>query len=118
VVSLHVEDHPEPLDELRRLLALHDAYQLADQADELVDEGCHDEAATLYERAAALAPGNHELQFWAGLGAAQGGDLDRGVADVRAAIALQPGWRALLERLPADVAPSAAAVLARLAAEP
>jgi uncharacterized Ntn-hydrolase superfamily protein len=117
VTSLHVEDHPEPLEELRRLLALHDAYALAGQADELVNEGRHDEAAALYERAASLAPGNHELQFWAGLGAAQGGDVDRGVAAVRAAIALQPGWRALLERLPADVAPSAAAVLARLAAD-
>jgi hypothetical protein len=36
------------------------------------------------------------------------------VAQVQAAIALQPTWRELLGRLPADVAPSAASVLARL----
>jgi hypothetical protein len=64
-----------------------------------------------------IAPENHELRFWAGLGAAQAGDVDRGVEDVRAAIAMQPGWRPLLERLPADVAPSAAVVLARLRAD-
>ena len=33
--SLRVEDHPEPLPELRRLVALNDAYTLAGQADEL-----------------------------------------------------------------------------------
>jgi hypothetical protein len=42
------------------------------------------------------------------------GDLERGVADVRAAIAAHPGWRGLLERLPPDIAPSAPQVLARL----
>ena len=117
VVSLHVEDHPEPLAELRRLVALNGAYQLAGEADELVNQGRHDEAARLYEAAAELAPQSHELRFWAGLGAAQAGDLERGVADVRQAIATHPGWRLLLERLPADVAPSAPAVLARLRAD-
>jgi uncharacterized Ntn-hydrolase superfamily protein len=116
-VSLHVEDHPEPLVELRRLVELHRAYELGGQADELVNEGRHDEAARLYRTAAALAPDSHELRFWAGLGAAQAGEIDRGLDDVRAAIAMQPGWRPLLERLPADVAPSAAAVLERLRAE-
>lgn len=117
VVSLRVEDHPEPLGELRRLLKVHDAYRLADAADELVGEGRHDEAAGLYCQASELEPENHELRFWAGLGAAQGGDLEAGVDKVRAAIAAHPAWRDLLERLPAEVAPSARTVLAGLKAE-
>jgi hypothetical protein len=68
----------------------------------------------LYRRAAELAPENHELLFWAGIGAVQGGDVDAGVAKVRAAIELQPNWRELLERLPPEVAPAAQEVLARL----
>ena len=114
VASLRVEDHPEPLPELRRLVALGDAYRLAAHADQLAGTGDHDEAARLYVQASELAPGNHELLFWAGLGMAQAGDLDGGVAQVRAAIALQPTWRELLRRLPPEVAPSAAAVLARV----
>jgi uncharacterized Ntn-hydrolase superfamily protein len=114
VVSLHVEDDPEPLVELRRLVGLHDAYAIAEQADELLNEGRHDEAARLYRRASELAPGSAELRFWAGLGAAHAGDLDAGVADVRAAIEAHPPWRDLLARLPADAVPSAPAVLARL----
>ncbi|MDQ6816483.1 MAG: DUF1028 domain-containing protein [Actinomycetota bacterium] len=115
LVSLRVEDHPDPLGELRRLMQLHDAYELAGRADELVNAGRHDEAACLYQRAGELAPDNHELRFWAGLGAAQAGDLDAGVAHVLAAIEQHPGWRELLERLTGDVAPSAPAVLAALA---
>jgi uncharacterized Ntn-hydrolase superfamily protein len=114
VVSLHVEDHPDPLVELRRLVKLNDAYTLAGQADELVNDGRHEDAARLYQQASELAPDNHELLFWAGLGAAQSGELDTGVARVRAAIAVHPAWRELLERLPADVAPSAQTVSARL----
>jgi uncharacterized Ntn-hydrolase superfamily protein len=113
-VSLRVEDHLEPLVELRRLLTLHDAYELADTADGLVNEGRHDEAAELYRRASALAPANHELLFWSGLGTAQSGALDAGAEQVRRAIALHPGWAELLERLPDDVAPSAAAIRERL----
>jgi uncharacterized Ntn-hydrolase superfamily protein len=117
VLSLHVEDHPDPLAELRRLVALDGAYTLAGEADELVNQGRHDEAARLYEQASELAPESHELRFWAGLGAAQAGDLERGVAGVRQAIAMHSGWRALLERLPADVAPAAQTVLELLRAD-
>jgi uncharacterized Ntn-hydrolase superfamily protein len=113
-VSLRVEDHPEPLAELRRLLGVHAAYDLAGQADELSARGDHDQATRLYRRAAQLQPGNHELRFWAGLGAAQAGDLDQAVEDVQAAIAAHADWRLMLERLPASLAPSAPAVLARL----
>jgi uncharacterized Ntn-hydrolase superfamily protein len=113
-LSLRVDDHPEPLVELKRLVALQEAYELAGRADALVNEGEHDAAARLYAQASELAPDSHELLFWAGLGAAQSGQLDAAVARVRRAIAMQPGWARLLVRLPADVAPSAAAVLERL----
>jgi uncharacterized Ntn-hydrolase superfamily protein len=113
-VSLRVEDHPEPLQELRRLLVLHSAYVLAGEADALVVESRHDEAAALYRRASDLAPDNHELRFWAGLGAAQAGDIDTALADVRAAIARQPGWLELLPRIPAEFAPAAPGVLQAL----
>jgi tetratricopeptide (TPR) repeat protein len=116
VVSVRVEDHPEPLVELRRLIALGQAYELAGRADALVNESRHDEAGRLYRQASELAPDNHELLFWAGLGAAQSGDLDAAVAQVRAAIAMQPGWGVLLGRLPPEVAPSAPVVLERLRA--
>jgi uncharacterized Ntn-hydrolase superfamily protein len=109
-VDLRVEDHDEPLAELERLVDLADAYALATQGDELVSDGRHEEAADRYTRAAELAPDNHELLFWSGLAAAQGGDMPTALKRVRRAIEMHPGWRDLLGRLEPEIAPSAAAV--------
>jgi uncharacterized Ntn-hydrolase superfamily protein len=116
-VDLRVDDDPEPLAQMDRLLDLSDAYALASEGDQLVGEGRHDEAGERYREASELAPGNHELLFWSGLAAARGGDLPTALDRVRAAIALQPGWRGLLERLTPEIAPSAAAVRAALEAD-
>ena len=116
-VDLRVDDHPEPLAELDRLLDLRDAYDLASEGDDLAGEGRHEEAGDRYERASALAPDNHELLFWAGLAASETGDMPLALERVRGAIALQPGWRELLDRLEPDIAPGAAAVRDALGAE-
>jgi uncharacterized Ntn-hydrolase superfamily protein len=112
--DLRVEDHPEPLDELERVLDVADAYRMATEGDNLVGSGNHEDAAARYTRAAELAPGNHELIFWSGLSAADGGDMDTALERVRRAIAMQPGWAELLDRLQPDIAPSAAKVRAAL----
>ncbi len=113
-VDLRVDDDPEPLIALDRLLDLHDAYDLATVGDDLTGEGRHGEAGEAYARASALAPDNHELLFWAGLAAAQAGDMPLALQRVRRAIELRPGWADLLGRLEPDVAPSAGAVLEAL----
>jgi len=113
-VDLRVEDHPEPLDELERLLVLHDAYTLATVGDDLTGEGRHAEAGEAYRAASALAPENHELLFWAGLAEFDHGDRAAGLDQLRRAIALQPGWLALLGRLEPEVAPAAARALGAL----
>ena len=78
VTDLRVDDAPEPLDELRRLLDLGDAYELAERGDEALSEGRHADAATAFADAAAAAPDRIEMVFWAGLGQAAGGEVDGG----------------------------------------
>lgn len=112
--DLRVDDHKDPLGELRRLHRLQVAYNLSEEAEELVAEGRHEDAAPVFQRAAAMAPENDELLFWSGLAAAQGGDLATALDRVRAAAALNPRWLELLERLGPDVAPAAADVRAAL----
>jgi uncharacterized Ntn-hydrolase superfamily protein len=115
-INLRVEDHDAPLAELRRLVTLANAYELAGEADELMAAGRGDEAGALYRRAARLAPDNEELLFWAGLALAQAGDLDAGVDAVRRAGERHDGWLVLLGRLSPQFAPAAAAVRERLGA--
>jgi uncharacterized Ntn-hydrolase superfamily protein len=110
-IDLRVDDHPEPLRELGRLLGLHHAYELAGRADELLGEGRYVEAAPLYDRASELASHSDELLFWSGLGLAQAGDVSGGAQRVRTAV--ERGgrqWQELLARLPPELAPGAPAV--------
>jgi uncharacterized Ntn-hydrolase superfamily protein len=109
-LDLRVEDHQDPVDELRRLVRLAQAYELAGQADELMAAGRGEEAGALYRRAAGLAPESTELLFWAGLALAQAGELEAGVEAVRRAIDRRAGWAVLLGRLSPDFAPAAARV--------
>lgn len=118
VVDVRVDDHPEPLDELERLLGLSDAYALATEGDDLTGEGRLDEAGVRYAAAAGLAPGNHELLFWAGLAAYAAGDRESGLQQVRDAIAAQPGWAELLPRLSEEISPVAGAVASELGFTP
>jgi uncharacterized Ntn-hydrolase superfamily protein len=109
-VDLRVEDHEDPIGELRRLLGLQRAYELAGEADELMGEGRADEAAGRYVRASELAPESDELLFWAGLAIAHSGDIARGADAVRRAAGVHPGWLTLLDRLSPEFAPAGAAV--------
>ncbi len=118
IVDLRVDDHPEPLDELHRLLDLSDAYADAARADELAAAGRHEEATRLYRSAAAASPANPELRFWAALGAAAAGDLEAGAAEVGEVIAAVPAWGELLVRLDEEIAPGADAVRRALGLSP
>lgn len=118
VLELRVEDHPEPLVELERLLDVGDAYALATEGDALTAAGHYAAAAERYGRAAGLAPGNNELAFWAGLGLAQGGQVDEGLQQVRGAIEAEPGWADVLARLAPEVAPAAERVREALDIDP
>ena len=115
--DIRVEDHADPLGELRRLARLARAYEMAGRADELAEEGEHAAATELYLGSAELAPEADELTFWAGLGLAEE-DIDRGVELVRRAAAVKGSWLTLLERLDPELAPSAAAVAAALRPAP
>jgi uncharacterized Ntn-hydrolase superfamily protein len=111
--DVRVEDHAQPLVELRRLVRFARAYEMAGEADTLVAEGEHAEATRRYVQAAELAHESDELTFWAGVGVAAQ-DPERGAELVRRAIAHSPAWLTLLERLPAELAPTAASIATAL----
>jgi tetratricopeptide (TPR) repeat protein len=114
--DLRVEDHPEPLRELRRLVGLRRAYDLADEAEQRITAGDLEGAAAGFERALAEAPDNIEIRFWLGLALAGCGRVDEGRPHVQRAIADDDGWEELLRRLPA-VGMVPAELVGRLAAD-
>ena len=99
-LDLRVEDHAEPLRELRRLLDMHRAYELMRKADVRDSSGQVDGNDPLYEEAMRLAPGNLEIPFWHAFSLLLVGrqaDAARAFAPVFKADAK---WAELLRRLP------------------
>jgi len=101
VIDLRVEDSPEPLKELRRLLHVKRAYMHDDEAERLEVAGDVEAAVKLRMEAADRAPELVELSFWAGLDTAKLGDLDRGCLLISRAVAEEPRWTETLNRLAA-----------------
>jgi uncharacterized Ntn-hydrolase superfamily protein len=99
-VELRVEDHPEPLKELRRLLRLRAAYDLVEEAEVAAMNGDLAAAAERYQLAHDEAPDNVEIAFWLGLSLAGSGRVDEGRELIRRAVAANDGWAELLRRLP------------------
>ena len=114
-IDLRVEDHPDPLGELRRLVSLRRAYQRVDVGDQLAAAGDVDGALAEYEAAHRSQPDNLELAFWHGVALAASGREDDAAPILRRAFAEHDGWIELLKRLPAaGLFPDDGELIARL----
>ncbi len=99
--DLRVEDHPQPLAELRRLTTLARAYERMNRGDELAAAGAWEEASAEYAAAAAMAPAIAELPFWHAVTLASGGKFEQARPLFEQVFAREPRWRELVRRLPA-----------------
>ena len=101
IFDLRVEDHPEPLVELRRLVRIQRAYIHRTAGDDCVALQSWSCAAREYGSARRLEPENAEMTFWYAVALATGGKLDTARALFAQAFAADPRWRKLVTRLPA-----------------
>lgn len=116
-LDLRVEDHAEPLVELRRLVRLARAYRLADDAERAEASGDRALAEQLNHAALALAPESAELAFWSAIALASRGEIAAARELLARAAASEPRWKELVRRLPAaDVYALSPDVIARLLA--
>jgi uncharacterized Ntn-hydrolase superfamily protein len=99
IIDLRVEDAPDPLQELRRLLHIKRAYETDAQADKLEEAGDKDAAITKRREAIALAPEMVELRFWTGLSLAESGNLDEGCRLIAEAAQKNQRWIETIRRL-------------------
>ena len=115
--DLRVDDHPDPLKELRRLVRLQRAYAHANRGDELMTEKKVDAALEEYKAASRLAPEILELPFWHAVTLASIGREAEAAPIFKAVFAKEPIWADLLTRLPAaGLFPDDAALIGRIRA--
>ncbi len=103
--DLRVEDHAEPVSELRRLVRLQRAYRKLNDGDAHVTDGDLDAAMVAYGEAMELVPDaatNGEAPFWVGITLAAAGREHAAGPYLRRAHAQDPRWSELVLRLPAS----------------
>ena len=115
IVDLRVEDHPEPVVELQRLLSLHRAYEHMNEGDRAIERGDTEAARREYGAAEARAPGNPEMAYWHAVALANAGELDLALPVFERVFAGGANWVELTPRLvEADILAVDAEGLARI----
>jgi uncharacterized Ntn-hydrolase superfamily protein len=108
VFNLRVDDHPKPLEELRRLVALQRAYNHMNAGDLATEHQDNEGALREYsaaERIAASTPGipqsrHAEMIYWHAVALVNMKRVDEALPLFARAFAMEPGWRELTPRLP------------------
>ena len=97
--DLRVDDHAEPVAELRRLVTLQRAYNLMNEGDLAVERKDNEAALKAYAAAEALAPGNAEMAYWHAVALVNMKRIDESLPLFARAFKLDPNWRTLTPRL-------------------
>jgi uncharacterized Ntn-hydrolase superfamily protein len=101
--DLRVDDHPQPLKELRRLVHLGRAYLHMNAGDEAVTNNDVAKAVREYAAAEQMVPDeqtNGEMVFWHAVMLANVGKVEEALPLFRRAFARDRNWAELVKRLP------------------
>jgi uncharacterized Ntn-hydrolase superfamily protein len=99
LVDLRVEDHPEPIKEIKRLLMVHRAYEHMNAGDVAIEKGDEEGALREYSAAEKLQPENLEMKYWHAVSLANIGKLDEALPIFKKVFHGDPNWKTLTPRL-------------------
>ena len=100
IMDLRVEDSPEPLKELRRLVNVHRAYQRENAGDLAVEKNDVEGALREYGAAERMMPENLEMKYWHAVALVNAGRLEESLPIFKEVFAADPNWLELTPRLP------------------
>lgn len=100
IVDLRIDDHPNPIEEMKRLIQVHRAYQHMNKGDEYLASNEIDKALIEYEKASQYYPENVEIFYWVGVTLASTGKVDESLKYFKKAFDKDKKWIELTKRLP------------------
>jgi len=100
IYDLRVEDHHEPVSEIKRLVRLNKAYNHMNKGDELLTENKVKEAVKEYTKGMEIYPDNPEMIFWPAVTLASTGKVEESLLLFKKVFAMDANWAVLLPRLP------------------
>ncbi|RME25807.1 MAG: DUF1028 domain-containing protein [Candidatus Zixiibacteriota bacterium] len=118
LVDIRVDDSPQPLKELRRLLNITRAYDWMNKGDDFMTAEKFDKAAEAYAKAASLAPHNPEIRFWQAVTLVTVGKVDESLPIFKEVFAKDDSWRVLVPRLvKSNLLPDDKAIIEKIVAQ-
>jgi len=99
-VDLRVDDHPEPIKELRRLYKVHVAYQHMNNGDLAVEKNDMTTAMNEYNAAMKMFLQNLEMQYWTAITLANNKQVDKAISILKKIFDKDASWKELTRRLP------------------
>ena len=100
VIDLRVEDHPEAVKEIKRLLRVYRAYEYMNAGDLAMEKNDVEGALKAYGSAEAMFPDNLEMKYWHAISLANIGRVDDALPMFTEIFKKDNNWRLLTERLP------------------
>jgi uncharacterized Ntn-hydrolase superfamily protein len=99
LVDLRVDDSPEPLKELRRILKVHRAYDHMNNGDLAVEKNDMEKAMIEYSAAMQMFPENLEMKYWTAITLANNGKFDEALPMLKEIFVKDRNWKELTPRL-------------------
>lgn len=101
VIDLRVDDSADPINELKRLVRYHRAYDHMENGDACSTKQDWDCAVREYGEAEKILPDQMEVVFWHAVTLVTSGHVDDSLLLFRRVFAREPFWAEVLRRLPA-----------------
>lgn len=98
-IEIRVDDSPEPLKELKRLLNISRAYQHMYRGDDYIVVSDFDNALKEYTKASELLPDNLEVLYWHAATLVVAGEVERALPIFKKVFDQDENWRTLTPRL-------------------
>jgi uncharacterized Ntn-hydrolase superfamily protein len=101
LIDLRVEDNPQPITELKRLLNVYRAYEHMNKGDLAVEKNDMKLAMDEYNTAMKMFPENIEMKYWTAVTLANTGEIEKALPMFKEIFSKDKNWKELTKRLPA-----------------
>jgi uncharacterized Ntn-hydrolase superfamily protein len=99
LIDLRIDDHPEPVKELNRLLGIFRAYEHMNTGEERLGKNDAEGAINSYRTAEAMQPDNLEMKFWYAVSLANAGRVEESRSKFREIFAQDKNWSITFQRI-------------------
>ena len=99
IIDLRIDDHPEPLKEMRRVLKTYRAYEHMNNGDLAMEHGNMEKALTEYTAAEKMFPENLEMKYWHAVTLVNNGKLEEALPMFKEVFEKDHNWAIMTPRL-------------------